>query len=172
MFRLCNGLAGGALLVTLVLLGLTTTHARQPAVADTPAMPGGAATSGYTLHIDAGRHFPAHPSEIAHHWCKTISPTLIECQLYDTDSPNARLVGVETIVPTAVWQTFSPQEQALWHSHKTQLKKIQPTLPDTPENQRASVIAALEPTYGKVYILWDPISTKNPTGQPSITVLK
>jgi hypothetical protein len=140
--------------------------------ADAAAM-NGPATNGYTLHIDADKHFgDAHPDEIAHHWCKNVSANLIECQLYDSDTPNARLVGVETIVPATVWQTFSPQEQAMWHYHKVELQKIHATLPDTPTDQQAAVIASIAPTYGKVYILWDPMSSNNPTGQPSVTVLK
>jgi hypothetical protein len=92
--------------------------------------------------------------------------------LYDSDGPNARLVGVETIVPPAVWKTFSPQEQALWHYHKTELKKIHATLPDTPKDKQAAIIASISDTYGKVWMLWDPMSTQNPAGQPTVTVLK
>ncbi|MBV8172752.1 MAG: DUF1264 domain-containing protein [Candidatus Eremiobacteraeota bacterium] len=132
----------------------------------------GPATQGYTLHIDADQHFgDAHPGEIAHHWCKTISPSLIECQLYDSDRPDARLVGVETIVPASVWETFPPQERALWHYHKVELQKIHATLPDTPKDQQAAIIASIAPTYGKVFILWDPDSNVAPVGQPSVTVL-
>jgi hypothetical protein len=143
----------------------------KTAIAQTAMMTGPA--SGFTLHIDADKHFgDAHPNEIAHHWCKTISPTLTECQLYDGDGPHARLVGVETIVPTAVWKTFAPDEQALWHYHATELKKIHATLPGMSKAQAAKTVAMISQTYGKVYILWDPMTSKNPIGQPSVTVLK
>jgi hypothetical protein len=134
-------------------------------------MAGGPAR-GYTLHIDAEKHFgDAHPSEIAHHWCKNVSSTLKECLLYDSDAPDARLVGVETVVPTAVWKTFAPSERALWHYHVTELAKVHATLPDTPKDEQAKVIAMIKPTYGKIWILWDPLTSKNPIGQPTIVVL-
>jgi Protein of unknown function (DUF1264) len=160
-----------ALFVVLAaLIAVALAVPRQQAVSAT--MPGGP-TGGYTLHIDADFHFGSpHPHEIAHHWCKTISPTLTECQLYDSDGPGAKLVGVETIVPASVWATFTPSEQALWHYHKTELKKIHATLPDTPKDKQAAIIAAISNTYGKVWILWDPMTSTNPIGQPSITVLK
>jgi len=129
--------------------------------------------AGYALHIDAEQHFgDAHPGEIAHHWCKNLSATLSECQLYDSDRPNARLVGVETIVPTAVWRTFSPEEQKLWHYHRVEIKKVHATLPDVPKDQQAKVMAGLLETYGKIWMLWDPQTSKNPIGQPSVTVLR
>jgi hypothetical protein len=157
-----------ALLAILVVVLLVVPR-QSPANAAAMAGP----TSGYTLHIDADQHFgDAHPNEIAHHWCKNVSATLIECQLYDSDAPDARLIGVETIVPATVWQTFSPAEQAMWHFHKTELQKIHATLPDTPKDQQAAVIASIAPTYGKVFILWDPMTSQTPTGQPSVTVLK
>lgn len=129
-------------------------------------------TQGYTLHIDANKHFgDAHPSEIAHHWCKVISTDLIECQLYDGDGPHARLVGVETIVPASVWKTFSPTEQKLWHLHKVELQKVHATLPGLSKAEQAKVIKMILPTYGKVWILWNPAVSKEPTGSPFISVL-
>jgi hypothetical protein len=162
----------GPAIAVVILAGLVIAYAmtRQPAGADMPA--GGAPTLGYALHIDADYHFgDAHPAEIAHHWCKKVSSSLTECQLYDSDRPNARLVGVETIVPAAVWQTFPAHERALWHYHKVELRKIHATLPDTPKDQQAAIIASIMPTYGKVYILWDPLTSQAPMGQPTVTVL-
>lgn len=97
---------------------------------------------------------------------------VIECQLYDSDAPDARLVGVETIVPDKVWATFSASEQALWHYHKTELAKVHATLPAMSEADKAKVIAAILPTYGKVWIIWDPLASPNPIGQPTVIVLK
>lgn len=128
---------------------------------------------GYTLHIDAEKHFgDAHPKEIAHHWCKKVNDNLFECAIYDADGPSGRLVAVETIVPAKVWKTFSPDEQKLWHYHVVEITKVNATLPDTPKDKQAGIIAMIKPTYGKVWVLWDPMSSKQPVGQPSVTVLK
>lgn len=166
MIRLFGALLAGLVLVVLVgaLLVRTT-----PAAAN--HMSGGP-TEGYSLHIDADKHFgDAHPSEIAHHWCKKVSASIFECELFEGDGPHARLVGVEAIVPASVWKTFSASEQKLWHYHKVELTKIHAVLPDTPKDKQAGIIAMISPTYGKIYILWDPMTTDNPIGQPSITVL-
>jgi hypothetical protein len=72
----------------------------------------------------------------------------------------------------AVWKTFPASEQGMWHYHKTELKKIHATLPGMSKAQAAKTVAQISETYGKVYILWDPMSSKYPMGQPSVTVLK
>ncbi len=160
-------LLAGALTAALAAGG-TFAPARA---AETTGGPGPSA--GYTLHIDADKHFgDSHPDEIAHHWCKKVSDDLTECQLYDGDGPHARLVGVETIVSAQLWKTFGAAEQAQWHYHKTELKKIHATLPGMSKAEAAKVVAAISPTYGKVYILWDPMTSKSPIGPPHVSVLK
>jgi hypothetical protein len=128
--------------------------------------------TGYTIHIDADKHFSGHSDEIIHHWCKPFSDGEIECQLYDGDASDARLVGVETIVTPATYKSFSADEQALWHYHRTEIPKLHATTPGLTKEQSDKLVASLMETYGKVWILWDPMTSKEPTGQPSITVLK
>jgi hypothetical protein len=129
--------------------------------------------NGWTLHIDAEKHFgDANPTEIAHHWCKQVSGGLFECQIYDGDAPDARLVEVETIVGPAVYKSFSPQEQAMWHYHKVEIPKVHATLPDMTPEQAAKTVASISDTYCKVWMLWDPMASANPVGSPTVIVLK
>ena len=130
-------------------------------------------SAGWNLHIDAQKHFPGHPDEIAHHWCKPVSNGLIECQIYNSDAPDAQLVAVETIVQPGVYKAYPASEQALWHWHKTEIAKVNATLPDTPPDQAKKIVDQISPTYGKIYTLWDPMDNNGlPMGQPSVTVLK
>jgi Protein of unknown function (DUF1264) len=134
---------------------------------------GTSSTGGWTLHIDAQKHFgDANPTEVAHHWCKTVAGGLFECQIYDSDAPDARLVEVETIVSPAVYNSFSPSEQALWHSHKVEIPKVNATLPDMTPAEAAKTLATISDTYGKVFMLWDPATNLNPVGMPTVVVLK
>lgn len=143
------------------------------------ALPSGAATpaqnmpsQGWTLHVDAEKHFGDHPSEIAHHWCKAVANGLTECQIYSSDAPNAQLVAVETIVGPATYQSFSPGERAMWHYHKDEIPKVNATMPDLSPAQAAKTMNSIMDTYGKVWLLFDPQSTNDqPTGQPTVTLL-
>lgn len=158
-------------LVVAFVVGISVGRVRSvpAAAAATGALP----SDGYTLHIDADQHFgDAHPNAIAHHFCKPVTGGVIECQLYDSDAPDARLVGIETIVPDKVWATFPPTEQALWHYHKDELAKIHATLPGLSPDEQKKVIASILQTYGKVWIIWDPLANPSPVGQPTVVVLK
>jgi hypothetical protein len=129
-------------------------------------------TEGWTLHIDAKRHFPSQPDLVAHHYGKDVSGGLIECPIYDSDRPDAKLVGVEVIVSPKTYQTFSAAEKARWHAHKTEIPKVSATLPDLSPEEAAKVVKKIEGTDGKVYLLWDPGKGQPAVGQPSLSILK
>ena len=151
------------------LVGLAAAHLRPTAAAAAGTQP----SAGWTIHIDAQKHFgDAHPTEIAHHWCKSVAGGMLECQIYDSDAPDARLVAVESIVPPAMYKSFTPQEQAYWHYHKDEIPKVNATMPDVTPAEAAKMISQISDTYGKIWLLYDPMATNNmPIGQPTITVL-
>jgi hypothetical protein len=126
---------------------------------------------GWTIHIDAKKHFAGHATEVAHHFCKNVAGGMIECQIYESDAANARLVAVETIVQPGVYKTFAKSEQAKWHYHKTEVPKVDAKTPDMTKAEADKLVAALLPTYGKVYVLWDPMTSNQPVGDPTITIL-
>jgi hypothetical protein len=155
--------------ILLVAIVASTLHTRASASAmatSTSPVP------GFTLHIDALKHFPGNATTVAHHWCRAAENGVTECLLFDSDAPNAQLVGVETVVPTATWKTYSPTEQALWHYHRVEIPKVSPTLPGLSPAEASKVVASLLETYGKIWILWDPSQGKAPIGQPTVYVLK
>ncbi len=148
--------------------GLTIRTAHADDMKSTRTKP----TDGWSLHIDAKLHFATSPTQIAHHYCKPVSGGLTECQIYDSDAADARLVAVETIVSPDVWKSLSPSEQAMWHYHRTEVPKVDVKFPDLSPEAAAKVTASILDTYGKVYVLWDPAKSANPTGSPIVTILK
>lgn len=164
--RLCLCFAFAAVLLAGMTLGRLTSAQTASAASISP-------TTGWNVHVDAIKHFgDAHPNEIAHHWCKNVAGGLLECQIYDADTADAHLVAIETIVPTATWKTFTPQEQALWHYHRDEIPKVDVKAPDMSPADAQKLAASLMETYGKVYVLWDPMATNNmPIGQPTLTIL-
>ena len=127
---------------------------------------------GWALHVDAKMHFPNMPEMIAHHYCKPVSGGLTECLLFDSDMPDARLVGIEVIVSAEIYKKFSKKEKALWHYHKTEIPKVGATLPEHSPEEAAKIVKSMEETYGKVYLLWDPGKGAFPMGKPMVHILK
>lgn len=54
-----------------------------------------------------------------HHYCSRLNEKFLQCAVYDSDDDpnNARLVGVEYVIDEEIFETLSPEEQKLWHSH-------------------------------------------------------
>ena len=154
-------------LIAAFVLGLAISRVQPNAAVAASENP----TTGWTIHIDAQKHFPGHPDEIAHHWCKSVAG-MLECQVYDSDAANAHLVEVETILPKSVYATLPASEQALWHYHRVEIPKINATMPDVSKAEAAKTVASLLETYGKVWMLWDPATSQLPLGKPIVVVLK
>lgn len=133
----------------------------------TPTAAGGP-NDGYALHIDAQAHFPGDPDAIAHHSCKAVAGGMFECLLFASEEPDAPLVGVEVVVDAATYEGFDAAEQALWHYHKEEIPLVNTELPDLTADEAAEVVAMLEETYGKLYLLWDPTVGDLPIGQPFV----
>ena len=159
-----NAARVGTIVIVIAAFVLLGASQRAPAGNPKPS-------EGWGLHIDALLHFPGKPGMVAHHYCKPVQG-LIECQLYDSDAPNARLVGIETIVDAATYAKFPEAEKRMWHYHKTEIPKVSATLPDLSAEEAAKVVKSIEETYGKIYLAWDPGLETLPAGSPSVTILK
>ena len=155
------------LILAVMLACLAIVISRQPGRADATKP-----TDGWSLHIDAKLHFPGKPEMIAHHYCKPVSGGLTECQLYDSDAADARLVGAEVIIAPEVYKKFTAAEKKMWHYHKIEIPTVSATLPDLSQEEAAKVVKSIEETYGKIYLLWDPGVATVPTGRPTVTILK
>ncbi|TFY53900.1 hypothetical protein EVJ58_g9181 [Rhodofomes roseus] len=58
----------------------------------------------------------------AHHYCTHLSPDFHQCIIYDSDSPSAKLIGIEYIVSETLFDGLPAAEKPLWHSHKYEVE--------------------------------------------------
>lgn len=40
-----------------------------------------------------------------------------QCVIYDSDAPDARLIGIEYIISRRMYEELPEEEQKYWHSH-------------------------------------------------------
>ncbi|RMY43833.1 hypothetical protein D0864_15743 [Hortaea werneckii] len=124
----------------------------------------------HTYYNEPGRHVEAN------HYCAHLNEDVRQCILYDSDKPNARLIGIEYMIKPHLYEKLDPEERKLWHSHVFEVKSgmlIMPTPTAVPnavweqaENKEMEEVVVL---YGKVYHLWqtdrgDPL----PLGPPQL----
>ena len=50
----------------------------------------------------------------ANHYCSHLREDLRQCLIYDSHQKDAKLIGVEYMVPKSVYETLDPEEQMLW----------------------------------------------------------
>ena len=86
---------------------------------------------------------------------------MMVCQLYDSNSPNATLIGVEYMITTHAYNQLPAREQPNWHYHKEEFapNRAHPKFPLLAEQQQNATLKKLEESYGKV-ILTGILATK------------
>ena len=149
---------------SLVLLGQMGPPKHDAGMMPTTPTP----AQGFALHIDAKKHINNMPDQVVHHYCKNIDAQVIQCLLFDSDEPNAHLIGAETIISPEIYGQLPEEEKANWHYHKDEIPLVDAKLPGLSDEEAQNVAATIQDTYGKVVIFWEP-GTPAPMDAPSIT---
>ena len=126
------------LLSSLALAACTGAGATDPAV-EAPGRPESARTTvlemgASTIQRDAptdaleiylvGFHplkeNPTHQFE-AHHFCRQVNEDFAQCALYDGNTAEANLNGIEYIISERLFETLPEAEQPYWHPHNGEI---------------------------------------------------
>ena len=70
---------------------------------------------------------------MADHYCAHLSDEVLQCILYDSNKPGARLIGIEYIVSAKIFESLPAEEKKLWHSHNYEVKSGVLTAPGMPD---------------------------------------
>jgi hypothetical protein len=90
----------------------------------------------------------------AHHYCNQVNQDFAQCVLYDGNTADARLMGVEYIVSETVYETLPEQEKAFWHPHNFEILSGQLRMPGVPEAAEKAALADKINSYGKTWHTW------------------
>ena len=105
----------------------------------------------------------------AHHYCSILNEELIQCVIYDGNTKEAKLMGVEYIVSARLFATLPAPERAMWHSHVHEVKSGQLIAPGIPETAEHALMEKLVGTYGKTFHTWHTdLQRELPIGVPQI----
>ena len=106
---------------------------------------------------------------IAEHYCSHLSDEVLQCVLYDSNKPGARLIGVEYIVSAKIFESLPLEEKKLWHSHNYEVKSGVLTAPGMADAAEKDLMKALIGTYGKTWHMWQvDRGDKLPLGIPQL----
>ena len=106
---------------------------------------------------------------IAEHYCAHLSNEVLECVIYDSDKPGARLIGIEYIVSAKIFESLPAEEKKLWHSHNYEVKSGVLTAPGMADAAEKDLMKVLIGTYGKTWHTWQvDRGDKLPLGIPQL----
>ncbi|OAA52976.1 DUF1264 domain protein [Cordyceps fumosorosea ARSEF 2679] len=128
-------------------------------------------------HLNAFHAYADNPHRAVetNHYCGHLNNDVRQCLLYDSSEADARLIGVEYMITPALFQTLSPEEQKLWHSHVYEVKSGMLVMPNSviPDAMWARAeykeMEKVVELYGKAYHLWQTDADhKLPLGKPKL----
>ena len=129
-----------------------------------------APAESWSLHLKAKNVLPGNPDMSVDKYCKSVVGNMTECQIYESNDADARLVGMEVIVGNEMYSGFSAAEQKNWVLTKDLMQQTSVAMPDLSAEQFTNVAQSFAGNYSKVYLLWDPGKINLPTGNPVVTV--
>jgi hypothetical protein len=108
----------------------------------------------------------------AHHYCKVVNDDLLQCVLFDGNTREANLIGVEYIVSEELFATLPDDERPRWHPHNFEVLSGQLCAPGLPDAAEKAFLARLLNSYGKTWHTWHtgrhdgPPGDRLPLGEP------
>lgn len=91
----------------------------------------------------------------AHHYCSVVNEDVNQCVIFDGNGKAAKLMGVEYIISTKLFNVLSADEKKLWHSHVHEVKSGQLIAPGIPQKAEHEFMEKMIGTYGKTWHTWN-----------------
>lgn len=105
----------------------------------------------------------------AHHYVTVLNDDVMQAVIYDSNTKDARLMGVEYIISERLFKTLPPEEKKLWHSHRYEVTSGSLIAPGLPAMADKALMSKIVNTYGKTWHTWHTDRDKTlPLGIPAL----
>jgi hypothetical protein len=101
----------------------------------------------------------------AHHYCRVVNGDFLQCVLFDGNTKDANLIGIEYIVSEGLFETMPEEEKSYWHPHNYELLSGDLVAPGLPEVAEKAFFRQLVNSYGKTWHTWH---TADVPGHPAM----
>jgi hypothetical protein len=148
--------------------GQETTAKTDALKAGSAALQKNAPLNGMDVYI-VGFHpmkdAPDHQME-AHHFCRQVNEDFAQCALFDGNTRESNLNGIEYIISERTFETLPPEERRFWHPHNYEILSGQLVAPGIPEVAEKELMRKKMNSYGKTWHVWSTNhSDKLPMGE-------
>jgi hypothetical protein len=127
----------------------------------------------YLVGFHPMKEDPAHQME-AHHYCNQVNEDFAQCALFDGNTKDANLNGIEYIISERIFQNLPEAEKRYWHPHNYEILSGQLVAPGLPDAAEKGLMRQKMNSYGKTWHLWNTGNTVDqegdtlPLGEPML----
>jgi len=91
----------------------------------------------------------------AHHYCAAKSDDLLQCAIFDGNTSDANLVGIEYVVSERLFDQLPADEKRFWHPHDYEILAGQLIAPGMQESEEKALMKKWMNSYGKTWHVWN-----------------
>jgi hypothetical protein len=109
--------------------------------------------SMYLNGFHAAKDDPTMQME-SHHYCDQVNEEFAQCVIYDGNTADARIHGLEYIISERLYETLAADEKAYWHPHNYEILSGQLRMPGLPDAAEKEALRGKVNSYGKTWHVW------------------
>lgn len=95
-----------------------------------------------------------HHQMIAHHYCHQVNEDFAQCVLFDGNTDEANMNGIEYIISEKLFATLPLEEKKYWHPHNYEILSGQLVAPGIPDAVEHKLMEGKMNSYGKTWHVW------------------
>jgi hypothetical protein len=109
-----------------------------------------------TLYLSGFHTMKDNPQEQieASHYCRQVNQDFAQCVLFDSESRDANLTGVEYIISEKLFNSLPAEEKQYWHPHNYEIFSGELVAPGLPDSVEKTTLKDKINSYGKTWHLW------------------
>lgn len=109
-----------------------------------------------SLYLDGFHFYNGYPEGQmeAHHYVTQLNEDVHQAIIYDGNGPDAKIMGIEYIISTRLFEELPEEEKKLWHSHDYEVSSGLLVAPGIPDEIEHTLMEELISTYGKTIHTW------------------
>ena len=91
----------------------------------------------------------------SHHYCNQVNEDFTQCVLFDGNTKDANLHGIEYIISEKLHATLPAEERQFWHPHNYEILSGTLVAPGLPDAAEKTLMRQKMNSYGKTWHLWN-----------------
>ena len=108
----------------------------------------------YLVGFHPMKENPSHQME-AHHFCNQVNEEFAQCVLFDGNTRDANMNGIEYIISESLFNALPEEEKPFWHPHNYEILSGQLVAPGIPPVAEKELMRRKMNSYGKTWHLWN-----------------